>query len=55
MREGRGKFEYADTGDEYEGDFKHNQKQGYGIYRYSNGDIYEGEFVDNKPEGRGKL
>ena len=40
-------------GSKYEGEFKNNKNEGYGIYYYSNGDRYEGEFKIGKFEGYG--
>ena len=35
---------YCANGDKYEGDWRDNQKDGYGRYTWKNGDIYEGIF-----------
>ena len=37
----------------YEGEWKDDKMEGYGIYHYSNGDIYEGNWVNNKHHGHG--
>ena len=36
------------NGDEYSGEWKNNQKDGTGVYRFKNGDLYEGEFKNGK-------
>ena len=46
---------YYPMGDIYEGEFKNNEKEGYGIFYYSDGTIYEGEWKSNYPEGYGIL
>ena len=40
-------------GDRYEGEFRHNKKEGRGIYYWHNGDRYEGDFRNGKLEGKG--
>ena len=37
----------------YDGEWKDDKMEGYGIYHYSNGDIYEGNWVNNKHHGQG--
>ena len=60
VREGYGKLIHpsstiADVGQEYyEGEWKNDMMDGYGIYHYSNGDIYEGDWKNNMQHGRGK-
>ena len=39
----------------YEGVFKNNMFDGYGILKYSDGDIYKGNFKENKKNGNGKI
>lgn len=50
---GKGKFTYAD-GKTYEGDYLHNKKNGYGVYKWE-GKVYEGPWVDGKMHGQGWL
>ena len=38
---------------EYEGNFKNNKKNGYGVEKYTDGSEYEGNFLDNKKSGKG--
>ena len=38
----------------FEGIYKNDQRNVFGIWKYSNGDVYEGEFKDHKIEGFGK-
>ena len=40
-------------GDVYEGDFKNNYYDGYGIYKFPDGGIYEGEWKKGVYEGKG--
>ena len=44
---------HYDNGDIYEGEFKNNLNEGYGIFYYYDGDRYEGEFKNGKMEGYG--
>lgn len=39
----------------YEGQWKDNLQNGYGIYKYANGDVYKGYFKDGMPHGHGSL
>jgi len=39
----------------YEGNFEHNQKNGFGILKNNDGSTYAGEFLNDKPHGRGVL
>ena len=38
----------------YEGDFKDNEINGMGIFKWNNGDVYEGEMTNGKMNGYGK-
>lgn len=40
-------------GSKYEGDWRHDLKQGFGAYYYPNGDIYEGAWFNGKRHGLG--
>lgn len=40
-------------GSRYEGDWRHDLKQGFGAYYYPNGDIYEGAWFKGKRHGMG--
>ena len=51
-RNGKGKLIFPD-GSTYEGDFKNNEFDGFGIYK-SKSYIYEGNFVKGKMSGKGK-
>jgi len=61
IREGKGKLIHPSNdntqyGQEfYEGDWKNDKMEGYGIYNYSNGDVYEGLWLDNMHHGTGKM
>lgn len=48
-----GKFYDKDGKLIYEGEYKHGEKDGKGIYYYPNGAKYEGDFVRNQKEGNG--
>lgn len=37
----------------YEGQWKDNLQNGYGVLKYTSGDIYEGYFKDGHPHGHG--
>src|SRR4051812_19941385 len=50
QREGYGTCVY-DNGDRYEGEWKGNEMNGKGVYKYVNGDICEGFFVNGHMEG----
>lgn len=40
-------------GERYEGSFKLDKRDGYGIYHYANGDVYKGMFSDGLKHGFG--
>ena len=42
-------------GNEYEGDFANDIKEGYGEYRWNNGRIYRGNFSKGTPHGKGVM
>lgn len=60
VREGYGKVihptnDNSETGQEYfEGEWKNDKMEGFGIYHYSNGDVYEGDWFNNLHHGVGK-
>jgi hypothetical protein len=60
IREGKGKLihptnDNSEFGQEYfEGDWKEDKMDGFGVYHYSNGDVYEGEWKENMHNGFGK-
>ena len=51
--DGKGIIEFLKEGHKYEGDFKNNEINGIGIFRWKNGDVYEGEMTDGKMNGHG--
>jgi hypothetical protein len=53
-KEGKGKLTYTLLKDVYEGEFRLNAINGYGLYIWANKDIYEGTFKDGKMHGSGK-
>ena len=48
-----GKFYDKDGRLTYEGEYKHGERDGKGVYYYPNGSKYVGDFVRNKKEGNG--
>ena len=53
-KNGKGKkYSILDGKLEYEGEYKNDNKEGYGIYYFTNGDKYEGEFKNDNMEGYG--
>ena len=44
---------YNSNGNKYEGEFKNNLRDGYGIQYFSNGNIYKCRWKDDKIEGYG--
>ena len=45
---------YYNSGNRYEGEFKNDHGEGYGIFYYSNGERHEGQFHNGKPIGKHK-
>ncbi len=43
------------NGETYIGEFKHNERDGKGLFTYANGDVYNGEFLHGQPHGTGML
>ena len=39
----------------YEGNFKDNDIEGHGVYKWKDGKKYEGQWFQNKMHGKGKL
>ena len=50
----KGKF-FLVNQDFYEGEFKNDVKNGFGIYRFKDGKRYEGEWKNNFKNGIGKI
>ena len=50
---GKGIYKYP-NGDQYDGDFVEDVKQGNGKLKYG-GNLYEGQWKEGKPHGHGKL
>ena len=42
-------------GNKYEGTFKNDKKNGFGILYYQDGTKYEGDFKEDLAEGKGKI
>eukprot|EP00744_Colponema_vietnamica_P004259 GILI01006397.1.p1 GENE.GILI01006397.1~~GILI01006397.1.p1 ORF type:complete len:385 (+),score=92.60 GILI01006397.1:69-1223(+) len=51
VREGKGKFVFGD--EEYDGDWKKDCMEGFGVYKFVSGAVYEGEWKQNKRSGKG--
>jgi len=43
------------NGDSYEGEWANDQRNGFGVLRFSKGDVYEGEWVADLMSGKGLL
>jgi hypothetical protein len=41
------------NGDTYDGCFKNDKKEGFGIFKTLSGEVYEGEFKNDGMEGKG--
>ena len=50
---GTGIYNYT-VGDEYNGEWKNDKKDGLGTLKYSGGDIYVGSFKNNVKHGLGQ-
>ena len=46
-------FESGAKGRVYQGEWKDNCREGYGICNYPDGSMYQGEWKDDKREGKG--
>jgi len=54
-KSGKGKMESFSTKSIYEGEFKDDMKEGYGIEKYNDGSIYKGYYRQNLKQGMGIL
>ena len=54
-KDGKGKLESFNTKSIYEGEFKNDMKEGYGIEKYNDGSIYKGHYKNGMKEGTGIL
>lgn len=55
MRHGKGKFYYKE-GSYYDGNWKANKMDGYGVLYYPNGSVaYEGEWREDEFDGKGTV
>jgi len=54
-KHGKGKLEIFSTKTIYEGEFKNDMKDGYGIEKYNDGSIYKGNYAQDLKEGFGEL
>jgi len=54
-KNGKGKLESFSNKSVYEGEFKNDMKEGYGIEKFNDGSIYKGYFVQGKKQGKGML
>ena len=51
---GKGRIIFLRDGIEYQGTFKHDDIDGYGVFKWRNGDTYEGQVKFGKMHGMGK-
>ena len=51
---GKGIYKWPD-GNEYEGDYINNIKEGFGEFRWENGKKYKGPYKNGKPHGIGTI
>ena len=54
-KDGKGKLESFNTKSIYEGEFKNDMKEGYGIEKYNDGSVYKGHYKNGMKEGTGIL
>ena len=54
QRHGKGVMIYASDDSMYEGEWKCNKQDGYGVKNWGDGIVYEGEWKDDKMHGQGK-
>ena len=52
--DGKGKIQFLNTGHQYQGDFKENEMDGYGVFKWKNGYVYEGFMKNGKMNGKGR-
>jgi hypothetical protein len=55
-REGQGTLQWLEHGrpiDRFEGSYSHNERTGFGRYRWTELDAYEGNYVAGRPHGSG--
>ena len=51
---GKGLYKWTD-GNQYEGEYINNIKEGQGEFKWNDGKIYKGSFENGKPHGKGLL
>mmetsp|Transcript_21622 Transcript_21622/g.33829 ORF Transcript_21622/g.33829 Transcript_21622/m.33829 type:complete len:163 (-) Transcript_21622:18-506(-) len=52
VRQGTGVYKL--DGNSYEGEWKNDQMNGHGLFKFMSGDSYDGDWVDNKFHGQGQ-
>lgn len=55
LRHGQGTWADSTGATKYTGGWKHDQKHGWGIMRYSSGSVFEGEWAYDKKKGFGTM
>ena len=56
LREGHGVWKKGSgNSDKYEGEYKDDKKEGYGVFSWENGDVYKGNYVEDLREGYGEM
>lgn len=53
IKEGHGVEHFGESGDTYEGGFKHGRKAGLGVYRFADNSSHEGYYKEGKRSGPG--
>ena len=51
---GKGLYKWVD-GNQYQGEYVNNIKEGQGEFKWKDGKIFKGEFKKGKPHGKGLL
>jgi hypothetical protein len=39
----------------YEGDYKYDKKDGYGVFTWSSGNVYKGDYKEDERDGHGEM
>ena len=56
MRDGNGLWKkHPGNSDKFEGEYKEDKKDGYGIFTWQNGNIYKGHYKNDIREGYGEM
>ena len=58
LKDGKGKWKKCQdklSSNQYEGEYLHDKKNGYGIFQWESGNIYKGHYKDDEREGFGEM